>query len=90
MDQDILCAYEALEVAELLILIVVAASRHTVNIVKDLYPDDGVDIEEKDEKRHEAKNNRHDFQNSFEDILQFSVYLEVYLLRYEFSSDNLH
>lgn len=69
LHQDILCAYEALEVAKLLILIIIAASGHVVNVVKDLDANNSVDIEEKDEKWHEAKYDRHDLKYSLENVL---------------------
>lgn len=80
LNQYVLSIYEALEVAELLVLIVVYAPRHVVNIVKNLNADDGVNIEEEDEERHESEYNRHDLKYSLEDIRQFRVHLNVHLL----------
>ena len=37
-------------------------------------------IEEEDEERHKAKDDRHDLKDSLEDILQLSVHLKSYLL----------
>ena len=90
LHQHVLCAYEALEVAKLLILIVVAASRHFVNIVKDFDADNGIDVEEKDEKRHEAKYDGHYLKYSLEYILQLYVDLKINPLFDQFYSYSPH
>ena len=60
---------QTLKITKLFVLVVVWVARHTVDIVEYLYSDRCVDIKEEDEERHEAKDDRHNFQDDLKQTL---------------------
>ena len=76
----ILSMNKALEVSELLVLVVVGHSQGIVEIVENLHADDGVNIEKEDKERHETYDNGHDFKQDGVNVYELAPNLKLHVL----------
>ena len=71
LHHHILSMYKALEVAELLVLVVVGYSKSIVEIVENLHTYNRVNVEEEDKERHETDDDGHDLQQNGVNVYNF-------------------